>query len=436
MLGITDKNRQWKALVVIGAVYLPFILSISFLTGHLQRLGDASLFFSANDAQGYKLIADYYVSFGHSERPPNDLLKLRPFLFPLYLGVYHLIGIAGFQLLQLVMNTTSLWLLFVSVKAVTGRPWIAYVSGVLIALNPTFNFIAFHALTETVSIFLICLFIFLVEQYAEDPRETKLFWPAIVLSALVCIRPIVLPFWCVFMGYYCVASFRTRRASVGRTALSLIPLVVQLVIAFAMTGSATISSAGRIVFEDWYFPAVYTQTEYGRFISRKSDEAKMGKELFPAVPDKINYVVEHYRESLTVYFRTLLHRNLIDGTYFARPPVNAAGSQEPFINYVERWAKYLNRLFTCIHVVMLALALTAVIMWRNLGRRHKLWTVYYVFATLLVLPAGLTYNAGDRYVTVADPVWLVAYAALFGLLIEVLLSWRGKANARALNLSS
>ena len=36
----------------------------------------------------------------------------------------------------------------------------------------------------------------------------------------------------------------------------------------------------------------------------------------------------------------------------------------------------------------------------------------------------------------ADPVWLVAYAALFGLLIDFVLSWRGNANTRALNLSS
>src|SRR5688572_27030211 len=100
-----DKKGKMKAFLVISALYLPFLFLLSAVSGHLFYLGEASVFFnSSSDAPEYKLIADYYASLGKSERPSNYLLELRPFMFPLYLGLYHVLGIAGMQLLQMLIN--------------------------------------------------------------------------------------------------------------------------------------------------------------------------------------------------------------------------------------------------------------------------------------------------------------------------------------------
>ncbi len=153
MLRMKDKDWQKRALVVIAVVYLPFLLALSLVTGYLQRLGDASVFFSSTDAQGYKLIADYYTSLGDSERPSDYLLALRPFVFPIYLGFYKVIGVAGVQVLQMILNVASLWLVCVSTKALSHRSWIAVLCTLVLALTASFNFLVFHGLTESLSLF-------------------------------------------------------------------------------------------------------------------------------------------------------------------------------------------------------------------------------------------------------------------------------------------
>lgn len=67
MLGVIDKDWRRKALGGVVLLYVPFLLCLSMLTGHLQQLGHPSLFFSSTDSQGYKLIADYYASLGQSD---------------------------------------------------------------------------------------------------------------------------------------------------------------------------------------------------------------------------------------------------------------------------------------------------------------------------------------------------------------------------------
>ena len=58
---------------------------------------------------------------------------------------------------------------------------------------------------------------------------------------------------------------------------------------------------------------------------------------------------------------------------------------------------------------------------RIIGDRAVL--TFYVFAILLVLPAGFVYWQGDRYVLLSAPLWLVAYGTLFSRLIE---GWSGQ----------
>jgi len=48
----------------------------------------------------------------------------------------------------------------------------------------------------------------------------------------------------------------------------------------------------------------------------------------------------------------------------------------------------------------------------------KAMLVCYLFAAFLILPAGLAYWQGDRYVLLAEPLWLVAYSVPVGVLID------------------
>ena len=105
--------KEVRPLWVISAAYLSTFIFLTSMTGHLFYLGEESLFFNPlGDGPGYKLLADYYTSLGNSLRPSDFMLEVRPFLYPLFIGLYRVIGIAGVQLIQIMMNVVSLWLLF------------------------------------------------------------------------------------------------------------------------------------------------------------------------------------------------------------------------------------------------------------------------------------------------------------------------------------
>ena len=432
MLSITNKDWQGKALVVVAALYLPFLLSLSMLTGHLQRLGDASLFFSSTDAQGYKEIADYYTSLGHSEWPSDYLLSLRPFLFPLYLGLYKVIGIAGVQVLQMILNVASLWLVCVSTKALSHRSWIAVICTLVLALTPSFNFLVFHGLTESLSMFLICLFIALIVKHFKNNGRSELFIATLVVSLLLCIRPIILPFWIVCVGYYFIWSLRNPGPSLWRPAISVAPVLVQLLISFLVSGTATLSSAGGTVFSNWYFPAVYLEKEYGRFLGRKSPEAQEGQERFPQLTDKVRYLASNYKEALYTYAQILIIANLMAGSSFATP-TGRMDEDNRAVLYLQKWSVYLNRAFLGLHAAMLGL-LVSLIVWGKRIFGQKAMLVCYVFAVLLILPAGLTYLQGDRYIVVAEPLWLAAHAALVVLFMDFL-NIRNEAKSQGIELN-
>lgn len=405
-----------KALFIIAILYLPSLLLVSGMTGHLYYLGDEALFFSSNDAQGYRLIADYYTSLGNATRPSNHLLTLRAFMFPLYLGLYHVIGIAGIQVLQMVMNAISLWLVFISATALAKRSWIAGISTALLAVTPSFNFLVFHGLTETLSTLLICVFITLIVSYFHDYRRTRLFWATCTLSLLMCVRPITLPFWTLCLVYYVIVSARERWQSLWRPFLAVVPVLVQLTVAAIMTGSPTISSAGRVALSDWYFPVVYEVKEYGRFVSRKSDEAEQGMKRFPELKEKLAYIARNYREAIAVYSSILVRENLIAGSNFVRPP---GKTEDRGHKYLQKWSAYLNGLFAAMHAAVLPVMI-GLIAYRRRMHGKEAMLVCYGFALSLILPAGLAYWQGDRYVVLAEPLWLVAYSAVVGFFLDCL----------------
>src|SRR5688572_2120996 len=101
-----------KPFFAISSLYLPFVFLVFATTGHLSHLGDPNLFFSSwTDGPDYKAVSDYYTSLGSAEKPSEYLLSLRTFVFPMYLGLYNVVGIAGMQILQLALNAASLSLL-------------------------------------------------------------------------------------------------------------------------------------------------------------------------------------------------------------------------------------------------------------------------------------------------------------------------------------
>lgn len=416
-------SREVRAFWVIAAAYLSLFILLTSMTGHLFRLGDESLFFNPlGDGPGYKLIADYYTSLGRSEKPSDFFLQIRPFLYPLFIGLYHVIGVAGLQLLQIIMNVVSLWLLFISIKTLSARSWIAGLCTVALALIPTFSFIALNAYSETLSLFLICLFIAFAVDHFQHDHQSSLFMAGFAVSLLACVRPVAMPFWILFVAYCGIAWLRDRKRTVWQPVLILSPVLCQVLISLMLTGPTTGVVESSSLFSRMYFPAVYGQKEYGRFVGRKTPEAQEALTQYPGMKEQSRYVIENYPVSIKTYLSLLLGENLMAGSNFVGFGVSGDTGNQQAVLYLRKWSAKLNRLFAVGHALMLVVITFGVITGsRIIGDRAVL--TFYVFALLLVLPAGFVYWQGDRYVFLSAPLWLVAYGTLFSRLIE---GWSGQ----------
>ena len=414
-----EQTAKIKPLLVISALYLPYFVLLTLISGHLNHLGDPSLFFSPwTDATGYKLVADYYTSLGESVRPSDYLLALRPFLFPLYLGLYKVIGIAGVQILQIVMNTTSLWLVFCGSKTLSKRSWPAVGSTILLAVTPSFNFLVFHAMTESLSILLVCMFVMLlIEHFKKDGRD-RLFLTTLVLSTLLAIKPIILPFWALFVAYYISCYIKGQTWNLWRPIAATTPVLAQLIISFVLTGTPTLSPSGSVNISEWYFPVVYGEKEYKKFTRHESQEAEEGIRKYPKLSDKVEYLIRNYRESIKSYVYILFGSHLTAGSHYVLTHTTTDEGNEAVLMFLQWCSVYLTRLFTYIHATMLILMLGLFLYGARMYEQPSMW-IFYIFAALLILPAGLTYSQGDRYILLAEPLWLVGHSALIGLLLDV-----------------
>jgi hypothetical protein len=426
-----QKANTMKPFLLIAGLYVLFFSFITLLSGHASRFGDEGLFFYPfGDGPGYKQLADYYTSFGNAPIPDRILLDVRPFLFPLYLGLYRVIGIAGVQLLQVGLNVVSLWLLYVSIKTLSGRPTIAGFCTALLALTPSFNFLAFHALTETLSIVLICIFIALLVDHFQQQRQMSLYMATFVVSLFLCVRPIALPFWILLVGYALFRWLRDNDRRIWQPAAIMTPVVCQLIFSSMMTGSITPASAGGSVFSTWYFPVVYGQQEYGKFVGRKTPEAHEALRRHPATKDKVLYLVKHYPTAIKTYLSLLVGQSFMAGSNFV-----AAGipdhTERPMVRFLQWWSAKLNRFFFCVHILMLGL-MAFWIMSRRPLFSEKASLTCYAFAILLIIPAGLVYFQGDRYIVLSEPLWLLAYGTLAARLVD---EWSSRFGMNRLRVS-
>lgn len=408
--GIGFGVRSYASLCWIAIGYLSFVVVITWLTGHLGEIGNEALFFSSwTDAAGYRQLADYAVSLGQTERPPDYLLQHRDFLFPVYLGLYHVVGVGGMQLFQLMLNVLSLWCVYVALEISTRRRWPGCLACAILALTPSFTLLAFHALTETIALFLVSAFALLLARHCWL-KESEHLPPAVgILSLLVCIRPIAFPFWVLVSAYYWFVWRKTHRVSGWQPILLASPIVVQALLSSAINGSPAVASVGWVAFEEWFFPVVYQLQEYGRFDGRESQQALEGLRRFPSLAGKLAYVLRHYDTSVVSYAKLLLGEHLLAGSNFAH--TRLPGANSGVVRMVEGWSILLSRLFLFGHCAMFLVVL-------SLRRRRPGWrpefgvSVCYLFAAILILPAGLAYLQGDRYMLLAEPLWLIAHGAV------------------------
>jgi hypothetical protein len=315
-----------KPFLWIVGIYVPCFVLATAMTGHLSRLGDPLLlFFPFGDDPGFEVLGDYYTSsFGLPRRPAELFFEVTPFLYLLYLGLSRVIGVAGVQLLQVLMNVVSIWCVYMSVRSLTNRSMVAALCAVALASTPTFNFLAFYGLSESLCILLVCLFMLFIVDHFQEGRQISLYVATFLMTLLVCIKPIALSAAIVLVVCAFISWVRDRRKKIWQPVVMLSPVFCQLLVSFVMTGTVAPASAGGSIFGNWYFPAVYCQQEYGKFLHRKTPEGQEGLRRYPESKDKLVYVMKHYAIAIKTYLSLLTGEHLLARSNFVAAGISDA----------------------------------------------------------------------------------------------------------------
>jgi hypothetical protein len=138
--------------------------------------------------------------------------------------------------------------------------------------------------------------------------------------------------------------------------------------------------------------------------------------------DKVTYLIRNYNVTVRTYLRLLIGSHLTSGSHYVLTHTHTDKGNVYILAFLQNWSIYLNRAFVCIHAMML-ITIGGLIAFQATVRDKQLLLVLYGFAALLILPAGLTYWQGDRYVLLAVPLWLVSHSALVGLFLDCLKSY-------------
>ncbi len=407
-----------KSLRWIAGLYLPCFAVVTAMTGHLSRVGDlAFLFFPFGDGPGFEVLADYYTSsFGQARRPAELFVEVTPFLYPLYLGWYRVMGVTGVQVLQVLMNVLSLWCVYVSVRSLTQRSTIAILCTTALAVTPSFSFLAFYALSETFCILLVCLCMLFLVDHFQEKRQTSLYMATFMMTLLVCIKPIALSAAVVLLMYALITWFRDQEREVWQPIVMLTPVICQMLISLVMTGTVAPAAAGGSVFGRWYFPVVYGQQEYGRFLHRKTPEGLEALSRYPETKDKLMYVVKHYPTAIKTYLSLVVGEHFLTRSSFVAAGI-ANPATRPMVSYVQWFSVKLNRLFAFIHIFMLCVIILGIV-WGRPWCGSTVGLVCYGIAILLFFPMGFVYFQGDKYAILSEPLWLLTYGALAARLAD------------------
>jgi 4-amino-4-deoxy-L-arabinose transferase-like glycosyltransferase len=180
----------------------------------------------AGDEVGYDLAVRQLIEKGFYGYAPYAVSK-EPNAFttpgyPLFLAAcYRVFGygmqppIAQIQAVQIAIDMLSGLLLYWIALRLFRRFWVAAVVISLYYIHPSFIFAPSYLLTETVYGFVSLLFVLQLLRFLERPGALAGIAFGVTFGAAVLIRPAVLPFLALFLGFVTVQAMRRRLSWLG-----------------------------------------------------------------------------------------------------------------------------------------------------------------------------------------------------------------------------
>ena len=352
-------------------------------------------FWWADDSRDYRMTGDWM--FGRSA---ETVIDLRPWVYPLFVGLGRAIfGQSAERVLwnsQFLMWLVSGALVYLTLYKATRLVFPGLLGAILFYSHPSPLILTYHGLTETLNIFLLCLFCWLVARRSKFSSLLLVF----VFSLLTATKPtyqIQLALLVIYAAWQALRlTGKTRLRQFGLIALALIPIWIQLTFSFSYNRTLSISNIGPLTFKNYMVAVVYSRVE------NKDWRPSMQAIETWDTRQQLSYLLAHQRETLLTYRRNLIDNNQWVGSFFIQ------GQGNRMIGFVET----ANALAVYLHLLMLPLVLYYLFSSNYSGNKTLLAMIYTVFL-IQTLVSGISTGQDDRLTVTGIPLWIITYVLVW-----------------------
>lgn len=345
-------------------------------------------FWWANDSGTYRDAGEWL--FGRSQ---NTTISYRPWLYPLWIGLARTLFGPGAEnvlwISQFLMWLASGSLIYLALQNATRSTVLSIAGAGFFYLHPSPLILTFHGMTETLNIFLIALFAWVL----TTDRPYRLYIAVLLIALATVTKPIYLPYLILLIVLLLRQDKQTPRLkSAGWIALLLLPIWIQLLLSYAVSGRFTISSIGGYTFKNYLVADVYLHAE--------------GTEWRPTMAliedwdlrQQLDYLWQHKRGTLVVLRNHLVDSNMWTGSFFTLGEGNR----------MDGFAITINAFTSYLHLFMMPLVIYYLLSSRYTNHKQTVGLLYICFV-IQWLTGGISTGQEDRLMMTAIPLWIVTY---------------------------
>ncbi|HEX5807750.1 MAG TPA: hypothetical protein VFY25_03735, partial [Anaerolineales bacterium] len=411
---LSDRDRDlllglFLLLVVAVAYYFQWAYYLTGLEGSKVNIDQPARFFWwANDSRSYRDVGEWL--FGRSDITSIDH---RPWLYPLLLGLTRTLFGSGAEsvmwVLQLLMWLASGALIYLGLQNTVHSTALAMLGAGFFFSHPSPLLLTFHGMTETLNIFVISAFAWVL----TTTLKNRIYYAIVLIALATVTKPIYLLFL-ILLVLYILARYRLNTppaTPVGRSSLLnrkapalkqpglilvlLLPIWIQLALTLIAIGRPTLSTIGSYTFKNYLVADVYLRTE--------GTEWRPTMELIKDwdMRQQLAYLSDNQRMTLLTIRSHLIDSNLLTGSFYA------LGEGNRMKEFSITW----NTAAAYIHLLMLPLVLYYLLSKRYTQNKETIALLYICFV-LQFLTSGISTGQEDRLLITALPLWIIAYLAM------------------------
>jgi len=384
-------------LAVATVYYFQWAYYLTGLEGSKVNIDQPERYFWwANDSVTYRATGEWL--FG---RESNDLIGMRPWLYPFLLGLSRtLFGSSTESVMwisQFLMWLGSGIFIYLTLQNAVKSTPVAIIGAGVFFTHPSPLILTFHGLTESLNFLLISIFCWLLTKTSKD----YIYYVLLALVLATVTKPIYLIHIALLIGYIFIRDKETPRLKqVGKIALILIPIWIQLILSFIATGKATVSGIGSFTFKDYLVADVYMQVE--------GTEWRQTTALIDdwSLQDQLTFLWENKRITALTYRSHIIDDNLWIGSFFTLGEGNRT----------REFAIRFNAIAAYLHVLMAPLVFYYFFSSKYKGNK-ELIAILYLTMLVQFATSGISTGQEDRLLITALPLWIITYlVVLTGLL--------------------